>query len=99
MPLTTRKLSLPISCRRIAIPGFDAFGVGELNTFDLNPELLAQVGAQSGVVSTGNSLDMTKEDEGYIKKHKATCKDMEGGFSLLSYRNAALPSTSAGLPR
>jgi len=52
--------------------------VGELNTFDLNPELLAQVGAQSGVVSTGNSLDMTKEDEGYIKKHKATCKDMEG---------------------
>jgi len=64
--------------RRIAIPGFDAFGVGELNTFDLNPELLVQVGAQSGVVSTGNSLNMTKEDEGYIKKHKATCKDMEG---------------------
>lgn len=73
--------------------------MGELNTFDLNPELLAQVGAQSGVVSTGNSLDMTKEDEGYIKKHKATCKDMEGGSSLLSDRNAALPSTSAGLPR
>ncbi|UPR02211.1 nucleoside phosphorylase [Chloropicon primus] len=64
--------------RRIAIPGFDAFGVGELKTVDLNQGLLDHVGAKNGVVSTGNSLDMVKEDEHYIKLHKATCKDMEG---------------------
>lgn len=52
--------------------------MGELKTLDLTPSLLAAVGAEAGVVSTGNSLDMVKEDEEYIKKHKATCKDMEG---------------------
>uniref|UniRef100_A0A7S2T5I1 Nucleoside phosphorylase domain-containing protein n=1 Tax=Chloropicon primus TaxID=1764295 RepID=A0A7S2T5I1_9CHLO len=67
--------------RRIAIPGFDAFGVGELKTVDLNQGLLDHVGAKNGVVSTGNSLDMVKEDEHYIKLHKATCKDMEGEFT------------------
>lgn len=64
--------------RRIAIPGFDVFGVGKLKTLSLVSDLFKAVGAEEGVVSTGNSLDMTKEDEKYILEHKATCKDMEG---------------------
>ena len=63
--------------RRIPLPGFDVFGVGKVETVQLNPELLTQVGAEPGIVSTGNSLDMVKEDETYIKDNKATCKDME----------------------
>ena len=69
--------------RRIPLPGFDAFGVGKVKTVEasssgLNKALLEHVGAKEGVVSTGNSLDMVKEDEALIKAHDATCKDMEG---------------------
>ena len=59
--------------------------MGELKTLDLTPSLLAAVGARSvdlavriQVHRRRKSLDMVKEDEEYIKKHKATCKDMEG---------------------
>jgi 5'-methylthioadenosine nucleosidase len=66
--------------RRIPLPGFDSFGVGKVKTFapGLSKALLDHVGAEAGVVSTGNSLDMVKEDEAVIREHKATCKDMEG---------------------
>lgn len=64
--------------RRIPIPGFDKFGVGKMETVEIHKELFEEVGAEDGVVSSGNSLDMCKEDEGYLKENKATCKDMEG---------------------
>lgn len=40
---------------------------------------------QEGKLSTGNSLDMTLQDEEYIKANDATVKDMEVSRHLLAY--------------
>eukprot|EP00527_Entomoneis_sp_CCMP2396_P005079 CAMPEP_0198145672 /NCGR_PEP_ID=MMETSP1443-20131203/24835_1 /TAXON_ID=186043 /ORGANISM="Entomoneis sp., Strain CCMP2396" /LENGTH=263 /DNA_ID=CAMNT_0043809373 /DNA_START=144 /DNA_END=935 /DNA_ORIENTATION=+ len=70
--------------RRIAIPGFDSYGVGRLepnsssNNIILNPEkLAAQLGFKTGVVSTGNSLDKTEECDQNMLANDASIKDME----------------------
>ncbi|XP_039045129.1 5'-methylthioadenosine/S-adenosylhomocysteine nucleosidase-like isoform X2 [Hibiscus syriacus] len=63
--------------RRIPIPVFDLYGVGSRQTFP-TPNLLKTLNLKSGKLSTGDSLDMTPQDETSITANDATVKDMEG---------------------
>jgi 5'-methylthioadenosine nucleosidase len=62
--------------RRIPIPGFDAYGTGNLST--LNPSQMAKhLGYKTGICTTGNSLDNVEKDDELMKENDASVKDME----------------------
>jgi len=62
--------------RRIAIPGFDAYGVGSYACAD--PTTLArELGLETGVVTTGNALDLLETDLEMMRASGARVKEME----------------------
>ncbi len=62
--------------RRIALPGYDAYGVGTYPA--VRAGALARVlGFKRGIVTTGNSLDETVDDRRMIEASGARVKDME----------------------
>uniref|UniRef100_A0A1J3DXH8 5'-methylthioadenosine/S-adenosylhomocysteine nucleosidase 1 n=1 Tax=Noccaea caerulescens TaxID=107243 RepID=A0A1J3DXH8_NOCCA len=63
--------------RRIPIPMFDLYGVGLREAFS-TPNLLKELNLKIGRLSTGDSLDMSTQDETLIIANDATLKDMEG---------------------
>ncbi|XP_039124604.1 5'-methylthioadenosine/S-adenosylhomocysteine nucleosidase-like [Dioscorea cayenensis subsp. rotundata] len=63
--------------RRIPIPVFDTYGIGARRTC-LTPNLIKELNLKVGKLSTGDSLDMTPQDEAAILANDATVKDMEG---------------------
>ncbi|XP_056856869.1 5'-methylthioadenosine nucleosidase-like [Raphanus sativus] len=63
--------------RRIPIPMFDLYGVGLRQAFS-TPNLLNHLNLKIGRLSTGDSLDMSTQDESLIIANDATLKDMEG---------------------
>jgi len=63
--------------RRIPIPILDLYGVGLRQAFS-TPDLLKRLGLKVGKLSTGDSLDMSAQDEASIIASDATIKDMEG---------------------
>jgi len=63
--------------RRIPVPVFDEYGIGTLGATPI-PNLVKALALKEGKMSTGNSLDMTPQDEEIIKANDATIKDMEG---------------------
>ncbi|XP_022747987.1 5'-methylthioadenosine/S-adenosylhomocysteine nucleosidase 2-like isoform X1 [Durio zibethinus] len=63
--------------RRIPIPFFDLYGVGLRQAFSM-PNLLKELNLKTGRLSTGDSLDMSPQDEASITANDATVKDMEG---------------------
>ncbi|GAV60298.1 PNP_UDP_1 domain-containing protein [Cephalotus follicularis] len=63
--------------RRIPIPVFDLYGVGLRQAFS-TPNLLKELSLKAGKLSTGDSLDMSQQDEASIIANDATIKDMEG---------------------
>ncbi|KAI8026335.1 5'-methylthioadenosine/S-adenosylhomocysteine nucleosidase 1 [Camellia lanceoleosa] len=63
--------------RRIPIPVFDLYGVGLRQAFS-TPNLLKALNIKVGKLSTGDSLDMSPQDEASIIANDATIKDMEG---------------------
>ncbi|XP_024455200.1 5'-methylthioadenosine/S-adenosylhomocysteine nucleosidase isoform X3 [Populus trichocarpa] len=63
--------------RRIPIPVFDLYGVGLRQCFS-TPNLLKELNLKAGKLSTGDSLDMSPQDEASIVANDATVKDMEG---------------------
>ncbi|XP_059647523.1 5'-methylthioadenosine/S-adenosylhomocysteine nucleosidase-like [Cornus florida] len=63
--------------RRIPIPVFDLYGVG-LRQASSTPNLLKDLNLKGGKLSTGDSLDMSPQDEASIIANDATLKDMEG---------------------
>ncbi|XP_057494782.1 5'-methylthioadenosine/S-adenosylhomocysteine nucleosidase isoform X1 [Actinidia eriantha] len=63
--------------RRIPIPVFDLYGVGLRQAFS-TPNLVKMLNLKIGKLSTGDSLDMSPEDESSIIANDATVKDMEG---------------------
>ncbi|KAG0614754.1 hypothetical protein M758_6G201600 [Ceratodon purpureus] len=63
--------------RRIPIPVFDKYGVGTMEAIPAG-KLIKDLKLKEGKLSTGNSLDMTLQDEEHIKANDATVKDMEG---------------------
>ncbi|KAL2636546.1 hypothetical protein AAZV13_06G005200 [Glycine max] len=56
---------------------FDLYGVGVRKTFEA-PNLVKELNLKVGKLSTGDSLDMTQQDESSIIANDATVKDMEG---------------------
>ncbi|WCJ39783.1 5'-methylthioadenosine nucleosidase [Euphorbia peplus] len=63
--------------RRIPIPVFDLYGVG-LRQAHPTPRLLKELSLKVGKLSTGDSLDMSTQDESSIIANDAVVKDMEG---------------------
>ncbi|KAL7002598.1 Mutanase [Sarracenia purpurea var. burkii] len=63
--------------RRIPIPVFDMYGVGLRQAFS-TPNLLKTLNLKVGKLSTGDSLDMSPQDEESLISNDATIKDMEG---------------------
>uniref|UniRef100_A0A2N9F1S6 Nucleoside phosphorylase domain-containing protein n=1 Tax=Fagus sylvatica TaxID=28930 RepID=A0A2N9F1S6_FAGSY len=63
--------------RRIPIPVFDMYGVGLRQAYS-TPNLVKELNLKVGKLSTGDSLDMSSQDEASITANDATLKDMEG---------------------
>ncbi|KAJ0077200.1 hypothetical protein Patl1_36594 [Pistacia atlantica] len=63
--------------RRIPIPVFDLYGVGLRHALS-TPNLLKELNLKVCKLSTGDSLDMSPQDEATIIANDATVKDMEG---------------------
>lgn len=63
--------------RRIPIPVFDQYGVRARPTFS-TPNLVKELGLKVGKLSTGDSLDMSSQDEELIRANDTAVKDMEG---------------------
>ncbi len=62
--------------RRIDIPGFDAFARGDLPAADLRHHAAA-LGCRTGIVTTGDSLDESPDDQERIRASGAEVKEME----------------------
>ena len=62
--------------RRIDLPGYDAFGRGDLPAADLRPHAEA-LGCRLGIVTTGDSLDESPVDAARIRASGAEVKEME----------------------
>ena len=62
--------------RRIAIPGWDDYGVGDYPVVDLGLSL-DELGIEAGTVSTGNALDAPAEDLAAMATSGARAKEME----------------------
>ncbi|XP_022763107.1 5'-methylthioadenosine/S-adenosylhomocysteine nucleosidase 1-like isoform X2 [Durio zibethinus] len=56
---------------------FDLYGVGLRQVFS-TPNLLKELNLKIGKLSTGDSLDMSPQDEASVTANDATIKDMEG---------------------
>ncbi|KAJ0968037.1 hypothetical protein J5N97_024954 [Dioscorea zingiberensis] len=56
---------------------FDLYGIGTRQTFS-TPNLVKELNLKFGKLSTGDSLDMSPQDEASILANGATIKDMEG---------------------
>ncbi|XP_031393464.1 5'-methylthioadenosine/S-adenosylhomocysteine nucleosidase 1-like isoform X3 [Punica granatum] len=63
--------------RRIPLPSFDVYGIGLRQAFS-TPLLLKEVNLKVGKLSTGDSFDMSPEDEALVRAIDATLIDMEG---------------------
>ncbi|CAM9318202.1 unnamed protein product [Laminaria digitata] len=62
--------------RRIPIPGFKEFGIGDHKAHP-TPAMLKELGFKHGAVTTGNSFDHTPTDDAIMAEHDARVKDME----------------------
>ncbi|MAJ58663.1 MAG: hypothetical protein CL936_00960 [Deltaproteobacteria bacterium] len=62
--------------RRIPLPKFDEFGVGRIPAIADEPIRVA-LGAESGIISTGDSFAPTAEEQAFFKNERVTCKEME----------------------
>uniref|UniRef100_A0A7I4CYT9 Nucleoside phosphorylase domain-containing protein n=1 Tax=Physcomitrium patens TaxID=3218 RepID=A0A7I4CYT9_PHYPA len=79
--------------RRIPIPVFDKYGIGTIEAIPTG-NLIKDLDLKEGKVSTGNSLDMTLQDEEHIKANDATVKDMEGAGVAYAANLLAIPMIS-----
>mmetsp|Transcript_22172 Transcript_22172/g.27838 ORF Transcript_22172/g.27838 Transcript_22172/m.27838 type:complete len:268 (+) Transcript_22172:57-860(+) len=62
--------------RRIAIPGFTEWGIGNYNAIPTT-HMQRELGFKSGIVSSGNSLDCEPKDDEIISMNDASVKEME----------------------
>ena len=76
--------------RRISIPGFAEYGV-DARAARPAPALAAALGAATGAVSSGNSLDICPEDLAALQASHACCKDMEA--SGIAWAASFFPQT------
>ena len=62
--------------RRIPIPGFTEYGIGNHSSLECR-NLIKALGCKVGVITTSNSLDHTPVDDEMMLKNDASVKDME----------------------
>lgn len=62
--------------RRVPIPGWDNQSIGYFPVWDVSQ--IASLGYKTGIVTTGNSLDLPPEDEKNIQRLGGEIKEMEG---------------------
>jgi 5'-methylthioadenosine nucleosidase len=62
--------------RRIPIPGFDKYGVGDYDGLSCK-NLAKDLGFKTGTVTTSNSLDHNADDDKIMLENDASVKDME----------------------
>jgi len=62
--------------RRVPIPGFDALALGGYAVAEMD-DIAAELGLDRGVVTTGDSLDLSAEDAQRIEAVGAHAKEME----------------------
>ncbi|CAL8471455.1 g10997 [Coccomyxa elongata] len=71
--------------RRIPIPGFDKYGIWRIDAVPA-PKLRDALSLKEGVVSSGNSLDYSKEDWDQLHANEAAVKEMEAaGISWVAH--------------
>ena len=75
--------------RRISIPGFAEYGAARAAR--AAPAVTAALGAATGAVSSGNSLDICPEDLAALQASHACCKDMEA--SGIAWAASFFPQT------
>lgn len=76
--------------RRIPLPQFDQYGEGAFPSISTR-ELAADLNLKQGVISSGNSLDMTDEDLKRIQSKFATIKEMEAAAIAEVAHEKAVP--------
>lgn len=76
--------------RRIPLPGFDQYGIGNYPSYDTST-IAKDLKLKTGSISTGNSLDMTREDMQIIESNKAIIKDMESAAIAWVCRSLSVP--------
>lgn len=76
--------------RRIAIPGWDAYGVGDYPVVDLSA-VAAQHGWRTGPVTTGNALDAPPVDMATMTASGAMAKEMEAAAVAWVCERMAVP--------
>ncbi|MFM7481386.1 MAG: hypothetical protein ACKO4V_09730 [Planctomycetota bacterium] len=76
--------------QRVPIPGFREFARGEFETPRADA-LRTEIGALSGLCSTGGSLDATPQDRAILDELEARCKDMEAAAIAFTARDWRVP--------
>jgi 5'-methylthioadenosine nucleosidase len=62
--------------RRIPLAEFEAFGVGRIPAI-VDESMRMALGAESGIISTGDSFAPTAEEQAFFERERVTCKEME----------------------
>ena len=76
--------------RRIPLPGFDQYGKGFYPCYDIS-SIAGELQLKTGIISTGNSLDMHEKDLQLINENKAIMKDMEAAAIAWVCRTLSVP--------
>lgn len=79
--------------RRIAIDGFDRYGIGDYPVHDLGA-VADVLGFVRGTVSTGNALDAPDHDLASMDATAAVAKDMEAAAVAWTCEHTATPFTA-----
>jgi len=62
--------------RRIPLPGYEAYGIGSYPALEA-PALARALSLPTGIVSTGNSLELIERDYQMLERNGAVAKEME----------------------
>lgn len=76
--------------RRIPLPGFDQYGMGRYACYDTSV-IAAELQLKTGIISSGNSLDMQDKDFQIIEDNQAIIKDMEAAAIAWVCRMLSVP--------
>lgn len=76
--------------RRIPLPGFEQYGMGRYACYDTSG-IAAELQMKTGIISTGNSLDLQGKDLQIIEENQAIIKDMEAAAIAWVCRTLSVP--------
>ncbi|MGI9621297.1 MAG: hypothetical protein ACR2PK_00565 [Acidimicrobiales bacterium] len=79
--------------RRIDLPGFDAYGIGDYAVADLSA-VAAELAIEEGTVTTGGALDAPVDDMARMRASGAVAKDMEAAAIAWLCQHLDIPFTA-----